>query len=147
MRGYSRYLWLMGIGWTMALVPLGCSSGGGSSGGKRIILLTNGNSPFWDAGRAGMQEAEKDLRLQESGLRAVFEVNDSKSQGQIDKLRQYATQTDVGGVCLSAVLAANQRVAEVMRPLRKKGGHRFTFGSERHREQMRHGRLPFPGAR
>src|SRR5713101_6156457 len=67
MRVTLRYSLLIGIGLAIALVPLGCSNGGGSSGGKRIILLTNGNSPFWDAGRAGMQEAEKDLRLQESG--------------------------------------------------------------------------------
>jgi ribose transport system substrate-binding protein len=92
-----------------------------------------------------MQEAEKDLRLQESGLRAVFEVNDSKSQGQIDKLRQYATQTDVGGVCLSAVVAANQRVAELMRQLRKDGVHVLTFDSDVDRDKMRDARFAYLG--
>ena len=145
MRVTLRYSLLIGIGLAIALVPLGCSNGGGSSGGKRIILLTNGNSPFWDAGRAGMQEAEKDLRLQESGLRAVFEVNDSTPQGQIDKLRQYATQTDVAGVCLSAVDAANQRVAELMRQLRKNGVHVLTFDSDVDREHMRDARFAYLG--
>jgi len=92
-----------------------------------------------------MQEAEKDLRLQESGLRAVFEVNDNKSQGQIDKLRQYAAQTDVAGVCLSAVVAGNQRVAELMRQLRKNGVHVLTFDSDVDREKMRDARFAYLG--
>src|SRR5437899_8947327 len=108
MRGLMGYSCFIIVGLAITLLPLGCSNGGGS-GGKRIILLTNGNSPFWDAGRAGMQEAEKDLKLHESGLSAVFEVNNGMPQGQIDKLRQFATQSDdVAGVCISAVDAANR---------------------------------------
>lgn len=145
MRGLMGYSCFIVVGLVIALLPLGCSNGGGSSGGKRIILLTNGNSPFWDAGRAGMQEAEKDLGLQESGLRAIFEVNDSTPQGQIDKLRQYASQTDVVGVCLSAVVAGNQRVAELMRQLRKNGVHVLTFDSDVDREKMRDARFAYLG--
>ena len=37
----------------VALAMVGC----GQSGNKRIILLTNGADPFWDAMRAGMQAA------------------------------------------------------------------------------------------
>ena len=57
MRWLPRCLFLIGL--AVGMAPLGCSNSG-SGGEKRIILLTNGNSPFWDAGRAGMQEAEKD---------------------------------------------------------------------------------------
>ncbi len=144
MRGLMGYSCFIVVGLAITLLPLGCSNGGGS-GGKRIILLTNGNSPFWDAGRAGMPEAEKDLGLQESGLRAIFEVNDSTPQGQIDKLRQYAAQTDVAGVCLSAVVAGNQRVAELMRQLRKNGVPVLTFDSDIDREKMRDARFAYLG--
>src|SRR5260370_5535630 len=114
MRWLRRCVLLVGMGLAVGLTPLGCSNAGSGSE-KRIILLTNGNSPFWDAGRAGMQEAEKDLRLHEAGLSAVFEVNNGQPQGQIDKLRQFATQSDVAAVCISAGDSADQRVAEVMR--------------------------------
>ena len=47
--------------------PLGLSGCGSKE--KRIIILTNGNSPFWDAARVGLQEAEKDLKLKDAGLK------------------------------------------------------------------------------
>ena len=59
----------------VALVAAGCGSSsatavssaapaaGAADGGKRIILLTNGADPFWDAMRAGMQDAEKEFEL------------------------------------------------------------------------------------
>src|SRR5579862_7216493 len=48
---------------------------------KRIIILENGNSPFWDAARAGLQDAENELKLRQAGMRAVLEVNDSAAAG------------------------------------------------------------------
>ncbi len=145
MRWLRRCVLLVGMGLAVGLTPLGCSNAGSGSE-KRIILLTNGNSPFWDAGRAGMQEAEKDLKLHESGLSAVFEVNNGMPQGQIDKLRQFATQSDdVAGVCISAVDAANQRVAELMRELRGKGVHVLTFDSDVDRDHMRDARFAYLG--
>src|SRR6516164_2703848 len=71
------------------------STGQASAGEKRVIILINGNSPFWDTCRAGLQEAEKDLKLKDVGLRAVLEVNDGTPQGQLTKLRQFASQSDV----------------------------------------------------
>lgn len=92
-------------------------------GQKRIILLNNTNSPFWDACRAGLQAASEDLKLDQAGLRAVFEVNNGTPQGQLDKLRQFGTQSDIAGVAISAADANNVAVAEEMRRLRAKGVH------------------------
>jgi ribose transport system substrate-binding protein len=88
---------------------------------KRIILLTNGNSPFWDACRVGLQAADKDLDLKKAGLQAVMEVNDGTPKGQIDKLRQFGTQSDIVAVAVSALDADNRAIADEMRKLRKKG--------------------------
>src|SRR5207237_9881049 len=84
---------LLGLA-AVILLP-GCGS---SSNEKRIIILTNGNSPFWDAARAGLQDADKKLDLAKDGLKAVVEVNDGTDRGQIDKLRQFATQNDIVAV-------------------------------------------------
>ena len=39
---------------------------------KRIIILENDNSPFWDAARAGLQDAETDSSSNRHGLRATL---------------------------------------------------------------------------
>ena len=67
--------WLLALG---ALSLVGCgkaardsaATGGNGSGGslKRVILLTNGADPFWDAMRAGMQDAERDFKLADAGF-------------------------------------------------------------------------------
>src|SRR5262249_38065423 len=88
-------------------------SGCGPSG-KRIIILTNGNSPFWDAARVGLQEAEKDFKLKDAGLRAVVEVNDGTDRGQLDKLRQFTSQSDIVAVGVSVNTAGNEAIAQQM---------------------------------
>jgi ribose transport system substrate-binding protein len=143
-----RALILIALGLAGGLAPLGCSnsgSGGTSGGEKRIIILTNGNSPFWDAARVGLEEAEKDLKLNEAGLTAVLDVNDSTPKGQLDKLRQYASQSDIAGVGVSAIDAANAAIADQMRELRRKGVHVVTVDSDVDRERMRDARFAFLG--
>src|SRR5438067_938563 len=61
-----------------AVVSGGCGSAdsksttkGTVSSGKRFILLTNGNSPFWDACRFGLQEGAKEFKLGEAGLHSL----------------------------------------------------------------------------
>src|SRR5438309_783876 len=74
----------MGVALLALTTATGCGSNTSTSSGvrqasggdKRIIIMTNGNSPFWDACRVGLQEAEKDLGLNAAGFRAVLEVND-----------------------------------------------------------------------
>lgn len=129
--------------------PAGNTTGPGASnasgGVRRIILLTNGNSPFWDACRAGLIDADRDLKLREAGLQAVLEVNDATTQGQIDKLRQFAAQVDVAAVGISAIDAKNGAIAEEMRALRQKGVEVVTIDSDVDRETLRDARFAFIG--
>ena len=112
---------------------------------KRLIVLTNGNSPFWDACRAGLQDADKDLQLADAGFTAVFEVNDGTPEGQLDKLKQYGSQSDVAGVGVSALDAANVAIADELRALRKKGIQVITVDSDVDRETLRDARTAFVG--
>lgn len=112
---------------------------------KRVIILTNGNSPFWDACRVGLEEANAKLDLKKAGLKAVLEVNDGTPKGQIDKLRQYASQSDIVAVGISALDAANEAVAAQMRALKAKGVHVITIDSDVDRDTMRDVRFAFVG--
>jgi ribose transport system substrate-binding protein len=88
---------------------------------KRIVFLNNTNSPFWDACRAGMVEAEKELKLSGIGLTTVMEVNDGTPSGQIDKLRQFGSQSDIVAVAISPIVADNPAIADELKKLRAKG--------------------------
>lgn len=130
----------------------GCSSGekGATSGaaggdgapaaGDRYVLLMNGNSPFWDAVGVGLKKAGEDLKVN-----AVLETNDATPKGQIDKLRQFGTQSDIAGVALSATDAANPAIADEMRKLRKRGVAVITVDSDLDRNQFRDARAAFVG--
>jgi ribose transport system substrate-binding protein len=143
MRALLRFSGLIVIGLLGIVVGLGC--GGGETGKKRIIILTNGNSPFWDAGRAGLQDAEKQLDLDKAGLRAIVEVNDGTDKGQIDKLRQFGTQTDIVAVGVSVNTAGNQAIVDEMRELQKKGIKVVTIDSDVDRAKHRDARFGFIG--
>jgi len=144
MHWLGKYSLLIGVVLVFGLVPTGCSNSG-SSGEKRIILLTNGNSPFWDAGRAGLEEAEKDLKLHDAGLRAVMDVNDGTPKGQLDKLQQYVSQSDIVAVGVSAIDANNAAIADQLRELQNKGVHVVTVDSDVDREKMRDARFAYLG--
>ena len=112
---------------------------------KRIILLTNGNSPFWDACRAGLQDAEKEFKLAEAGFAAVMETNDGTPAGQIDKLKQYGSQGDVAAIGISVTKADNAAIADELRTLQKKGVKILTIDSDVDREKFRDARTAFVG--
>jgi ribose transport system substrate-binding protein len=112
---------------------------------KRIIILENGNSPFWDAARAGLQDAESELKLKQAGLRAVLEVNDGTPASQLEKLQQFGAQSDIAGVGVSAVDADNVAVAEELRKLQKKGVKVVTIDSDVDRDKFRDCRFAFIG--
>ncbi|MDA0834071.1 MAG: substrate-binding domain-containing protein [Planctomycetota bacterium] len=118
-----------------------------TSGGrpKRIMLLTNGDSPFWDAVRAGLLDAQDELHLADAGWQAVLEVNDGTPQGQIDKLRQFASQSDIVAVGVSALDAQNVAVADELRGLQKKGVKVITVDSDVDRDTLRDARFAFIG--
>lgn len=139
--------------WLSALALLaGCTSDNsnstGSSAGtslKRIMVLTNGPGSYWDACREGVNAADKELKLADHGLRAVLEIGDGTPKGQIDKLRQYASQADVVAVGISVTDAANVAIAEEMRKLRAKGVHVLALDADVDREKFRDARLAFIG--
>ena len=98
--------------------PVPSTTGGQT---KRIILLTNGDDPFWDTCFRGMQLAETELKLADAGFKVVIDKPDFTPNKQISMLKQYATQSDVAAVAISPVNAFNKSIAEAMQALRDKG--------------------------
>ncbi|MBX3451241.1 MAG: substrate-binding domain-containing protein [Planctomycetaceae bacterium] len=160
MRGSS---WFLTLG-TLAVFAVGCgpeipqaaapSDGSATTSGtapsdstarKRLIVLTNGNSPYWDACRAGILDANRELDLEAKGFVGVMEVNDGTPQGQLDKLRQFGSQADVAGIGVSAIDAANSAIAEELRALQKKGIAVVTIDSDVDRDKFRDARFAFIG--
>src|SRR5690242_4910136 len=86
----------------LLLVVSGCggSSGDGkqgssSSGKKRIVFLINTPDPYWEANEAGLKQGAKDFDLEAAGYSVSQDPNDGTPEGQIAKLRQYASQPDI----------------------------------------------------
>jgi ribose transport system substrate-binding protein len=126
-----------------AFAAPGC--GPAASGPKRIILLTNGADPFWDAMRVGMQDAERDFKLSEAGLRSVMDVNDATQEGQINKLRQYANQTDIAAVAVSVTGAQNAGIAQAMSDLAARGVKVIAVDSDLDRQRSSGARFAYLG--
>jgi ribose transport system substrate-binding protein len=137
-----RTLGLLGL---LALLLTGCTGGNNTAGTKRIIILTNGESPFWDAARQGLEAAEKDLKLDQAGLKASLEVNNSTEEGQLERLRDYASQSDIAGIAVSVTKENNAAIAEQLRELKKKGIHVITVDSDVNRAKFRDARTAFVG--
>jgi len=116
-----------------------------ATGQKRIIILTNGESPFWDAGRQGMEAAAKDLDLDKAGLRIDFQVNDRGEEGQLDRLRQFSSQSDIAAIAISVTKEDNAAIAEQMRQFRKQGVHVLTIDSDTSRTKFRDAREAYVG--
>ena len=93
----------------------------GGSGLKRFVFITNGDDPFWHACNAGLLEGAKQVDLVSHGLTVVMEKNNGTAQGQIEKLRQLASQSDVAGVAISVIQAENAAIVEEMKNLAAKG--------------------------
>jgi len=114
-------------------------------GGKRFLFLTNGDDPFWDACNAGLLEGAKQQGLEAKGLRVVMEKNNGTAQGQIEKLRQFASQSDVAGVAISVIQAENAAIVEEMKNLAAKGVHVITVDGDVNREKFRDARPYYIG--
>jgi ribose transport system substrate-binding protein len=127
------------VGGAMLLVVCGCS------GKKRVILLTNGDDPFWDVVRSGMKDAERDLKLSAGGLKIEVDKNDATPKGQIDKLTQYANQTDIAAVAISATDAKNTQLADALRQLIKQGVQVITLDSDVDRSTAKDARFAYLG--
>lgn len=116
-----------------------------TGGTRRVILLTNGADPFWDAMRAGMQDAERDFNLQSAGLRTVMDVNDGTPKGQVDRLRQYANQSDIAAVLVSVTDAKNLAIAKAMEECQRAGIKVIAVDSDVDRKTSRHARFAYLG--
>jgi len=115
---------------------------GGSSGPKRLIFITNGDDPFWDACNAGLVEGAKRFNIAAQGLRVVMEKNNATAQGQIEKLRQLGSQSDVAAVAISVIQAENAAIVEEMKNLAAKGVKVITVDGDVNRDTFRDAR-PF----
>jgi ribose transport system substrate-binding protein len=122
--------------------PQGQAAAGGNARGVKqandfkIVILTNGSSPFWDACDRGLKEAGQVL-----GVRVELLRNDATENGQIRRLEQLATQSDVKGVGVSVLEGQAAGVLEQMLALRNKGVKVITVDSDGPRE----GREAFVG--
>ena len=130
----------------VTLALCGCRPAGDtSSDTKRVILLTNGADPFWDAMLAGMRDAERDFDLKAAGLRVVREVNDGTPKGQIDHLRQYANQSDIAAIAVSVTDSKNRAIARAMRGCQAAGIKVIAIDSDVDRDKSRDARFAYLG--
>ncbi len=123
-----------------ALLLAGCGEGT-----KRIVILTNGSSPYWDAAAAGAQAAAKELGLEAAGYTLVIDRNNFKVDGQLDKLRQYQGSSDVVAVAVSVTDAQNPAIAEEMKKVQAAGIHVITIDSDVDRQKARDARFAYIG--
>ena len=113
-----------------ANAPAGTNAGGNAAEtatkpGGRIVLLTNGTSPFWLSVEKGMRDA-----AQETGARVDLLRNDGTVAGQIQRLEQISAQGDVKGVSVSVIDAGAKGITDRMVELRNKGVRVITMDSD-----------------
>src|SRR5262245_48216306 len=140
---HQRFGLLLGVIVAAGLLS-GCSNSPGS-GKKRIVFLTNGSDPFWDACRSGLEEGAKRYEIGKDGYVVGMEVNNGKPQGQIDKLRQFASQGDVAAVAISVIQADNAAIIEEMKKLQAKGIKVITVDGDVNRDRFRDARPYYIG--
>lgn len=101
---------------------------------KRIVILTNGSAPYWDAAAAGAKDAEKDFKTEAAGFQLTFDRGDFTVETQLNKLRQYANASDVAAIAISVTDAANQALVEELKKLNEAGIKVVTIDSDVNRE-------------
>ena len=116
-----------------------------TSGKKRLIFLTNGDHPFWDTCNAGLMEGAKEFDVASKGYTVVMDKGNFQADGQIDKLRQYATEEDVAAVAISVVQADNKAIIDEMNKLKKMGKKIITVDGDVNREKFRDARTYYIG--
>ncbi len=116
-----------------------------TTGKKRLIFLTNGDDPFWDTCNAGLQEGAKSMELEAAGYSIVMDKGNFKIDGQIDKLRQYATEPDIAGIAISVVQADNKTIADELKNLQAQGKKIITVDGDLNRMRFRDSRTYYIG--
>jgi len=125
-----------------AAAATGSAAAPAGQAAKRFVFLTNGDDPFWDACNAGLVEGAKRFDTASRGIRVVMEKNNGTAQGQIEKLRQFGSQSDVAGVAISVIQAENAAIVEEMKNLAAKGVKVITVDGDVNRDTFRDAR-PF----
>lgn len=145
-----------GLGLLLVALSVGCSSqtenqtsgskpgDAKSAGAKRIVFLINTPDPYWDTCEAGLKEADKEL-LAGTGLTAVMDRNNGTEEGQIDKLRQYASESDIVAVAVSVIKADNKAIADEMKNLMARGKKVITVDGDLNRAKFRECRTYYIG--
>ncbi len=145
-RFFLLLLCLAVLGGCKGEVPTSTDGGGGSGEGqRRLIMITNAVSPFWDAADIGARNAAKDLNLEADGLRVVFEKNDSGTAGQIARLKQLSGATDIAGLAISVTDPGNPALIAEMKKLRESGVKVITIDSDVDRSRDRDARFAYIG--
>ena len=94
---------------------------------------------------SGMQDAERDFKLPAAGLRVVRDVNDGTPKGQVDRLRQYANQSDIAAVAVSVTDSKNVAIANAMNACQDAGIKVIAIDSDVDRENGRDARFAYLG--
>jgi ribose transport system substrate-binding protein len=127
----------------------GCTSSqrgdGDSREVKRIIFLTNGDDPFWDGAREGLNRAEEELNLQAEGFDAVQDRGDFTAPTQIERLNQYLAASDIAAVAISITEPENRQIMSALAKLRDKGVKVITVDSDVNRDKYRDTRFAYLG--
>jgi len=124
----------------------GDHAGGSGTAKKRIVFLTNGDDPFWDACRTGMDKAAEEFEIETVGLSHNMDKgSEFKVEKQVAKLEQYATQSDIAGVAISPVDASNRATAKALKALRDKGVKVICVDSDMDHEKYRDSRFAYLG--
>jgi ribose transport system substrate-binding protein len=107
--------------------PEGAGGGAEAAGTvSRIVFVTNGDSPFWDAAQKGWEDEAAKL-----GLKATFLRNKTgDAAGQIRLLDQVLSQSDVRGVAVSVIEASAVGIIDRLRELRANGVEVVTVDSD-----------------
>lgn len=123
----------------------GATAGKSANAKRRIVFVVNTDDPFWDACREGLKEGERHFKLADAGLSASMEVPDGSIKGQIDRLRQLASQSDLAGLALSSLSADNPSIAEELDKFQKKGVQVITVDGDLLRTKYRANRKYYIG--
>ena len=121
------------------------AGGAPAAGNKRFVFLTNGNDPFWDTCKAGLMEGAKEFNIEAAGFTVDMDKANFTVEGQIDKLRQYATEPEIIGIAISPFEADNKTIADEMRKLQEQGKKVITVDADLNRERFRDARSFYIG--
>lgn len=120
----------------------GCGGDSSKTGGPRtrLIVLENGHSPYWDVLNKGIAKAAAEFKV-----KADFEPNDATPEGQLQKLQQFGSQSDIAAIAISATDAANAAIAEELKKLAAQGIKVVCVDADMDRNLYRDRRFGFVG--